>query len=271
MTYQEILYQVEDGVATVTLNRPEKLNAITNLLYDEMRAALLAADADDAVRVMVLTGAGRGFCAGPDMARLDGIAKAGALPARAGGIPFDAALRGDYQDRYTFFAALKKPVIAALNGAAAGVGLLLALFCDIRIAADDAVLTTGFARRGLVAELGMGWRLVQLVGQGRATDLLLRAPKVSGREAAAMGLVEFSAPRAEFADFCRQYTRELATEVSPRSMRVMKRQLWDLPFQTLGEHLRDARLESMESWKSEDFREGLAYFHEKRPPRFTGR
>ena len=270
MTYETVLYEVETGVATITLNRPDKLNSVTQEMYDEMRAALAQADADDTVRVMVLTGAGRAFCAGADMGRLNDLSKEGSKLGPSV-YAFDHLMRGDYQERYTFQPALTKPVIAAVNGAAAGVGMLLSLFCDIRIASESAMFTTGFSRRGLTAELGIAWRLVHLVGHGRATDLMLRAPRLSGKEAAEIGLVEFCVPDGEFQTFYRNYAQELANEVSPRSLRVIKRQLWELPFQTLGEHLRDARREAVESLKSEDFKEGLAHFREKRKPRFTGK
>ncbi len=271
MSYQSILYAIDNGVATVTLNRPDKLNAITPQLFDEMRAALYAADADDAVRVIVITGAGKGFCAGADVGRLDSLLADGGASASKASAGYDPVIRPDFQERYTFLPSLQKPVIAVINGAAVGAGLVLALFCDLRIAADTAVMTTGFARRGLIAEMGSAWRLNQLVGHGRAMDLLLRAPKVTGKEAAAMGLVEFSVPADQLAEFVRNYTLEMSTQMSPRSLRVMKKEMWNVPFQTLAECLREARLDLNESMVSEDFREGVAHFKEKRAPRFTGK
>ena len=271
MSYQEILYSVDSGVATVTLNRPDKLNAITPLLFDEMRAALYAADADDAVRIIMITGAGKGFCAGADLGRLDSLMADGGASTSKAAAGYDPVIRPDFQERYTFLPALRKPVIAAINGATVGAGLVLALYCDIRIASDTAMLTTGFARRGLIAEMGSAWRLTQLVGHGRAMDLLLRSPRVSGKEAAAMGLVEFSVPPEQFVEFTRNYVLEMSNQVSPRSVRVLKKEMWNVPFQTLAESLREARIDLNESMVSEDFREGVAHFKEKRPPRFTGK
>lgn len=270
MKYQEVEYSVDNGVATVALNRPERLNAVSVQMYDEMRAALKEADEDESIRVIVLTGNGRGFCAGADTSRLTGIAAAGKTDSKQT-IPFNPFVRGEFQDRYSFPPGMQKPVIAAVNGAAVGAGFCLAIFCDIRIAADSAIITSGFSRRGLVAEMGAAWRLDQLVGHGRATDLLFRSPKMTGKEAAAIGLVEFSVPDADFRDFVKNYATELATQVSPRSLRVIKKQLWNVPFQSLSDHLVEARHLVADSMKSEDFKEGIAHYFEKRPPRFTGK
>jgi len=271
MQYETVIYEIDSGVAFITLNRPAKLNAITPLLYEEMRTACHAADADDEVRVIVLTGAGKGFCAGADSSRLESMSSEGRVLVSEARWPFDPEIRGDFQDRYTFQAGLKKPVVAAINGAAAGMGLTLALFCDIRLAADDAVLTTSFARLGLVAESGIAWRLDRLVGPGRAADLLMRSPRISGLEAAAIGLVEGHAPAQEFPGFFRDYALRLANEMSPRSLRVMKRQLWNAAFQTLAESQEESRREVADSMHSEDFREGVSSRREKRPPRFKGK
>jgi len=277
MGYEQILYEVRDRIATVTLNRPDKLNAWTGVMGREVRQAMDEAGRDETVRVIVLTGAGRGFCAGADMQMLSGIVDAGtaarvedAPPARsaAGG---DATVRPDFRGPYAYFPMVPKPIIAALNGATAGLGLVVSLYCDLRMAADTAVFTTAFSRRGLIAEHGVSWMLPRLVGLQHALDLLLSARKFTAQEALAMGLVSQVHPAATFMEGVRAYARELAELVSPRSIRVMKRQLWEAQFQTLAEATSVGNEEMRRSFGAEDFKEGVAHFVEKRAPRFTGR
>jgi len=195
-----LLTRSNDGhVVTVTLNRPEKLNAWTAVMGREVRDAMARAGGDDGVRVIVLTGAGRGFCAGADMRVLSGIQSGGTAdevarpPARGHG-------RTELGGRYAYFATVPKPIIAALNGATAGLGLVIALYCDVRFAADSAVFTTAFARRGLIAEHGISWMLPRLVGLPHALDLMLSARKVDAAEALRIGLVdELAAPDEVYA------------------------------------------------------------------------
>ena len=275
MGYEQILYEVKDRVATVTLNRPEKLNAWTRQMGREVRQAMDDAARDEGVRVVVLTGAGRGFCAGADMGLLSGISGAGAIPDEPQSAtpppPDDASVRSDFRGPYAYFPTLPKPVIAALNGATAGLGLVVALYCDVRVASDAAILTTAFSRRGLIAEHGISWMLPRLIGLPAALDLMLSARKVDAAEALRLGLVSRVTPPAELMDAVRAYARELADLVSPRSMAVMKRQLWEAQFQSLAEATAVADEEMLQSFTSDDFREGVAHFVEKRPPRFTGR
>ena len=270
MDYQHILYGVEHRIATITLNRPERLNAWTAIMEREVRAAMEAAAADEGVRVIVLTGAGRGFCAGADMNLLQTI-DADAMRDDSWMRPFDMNRRPDYQTRYAFYPAIPKPVVAMLNGPTAGIGLVHALYCDIRFAADTAVFTTSFARRGLIAEHGLSWMLPRIVGHANALDLLLSARKFLAPEAQAMGLVNkvFAADTAGEETYA--YARDLADNVSPRSMAVIKRQQYEAPFQTLAENTISANAEMLRSFDTEDFREGVAHFVEKRPPKFTGR
>jgi enoyl-CoA hydratase/carnithine racemase len=276
MGYEQILYEAKDRVATVTLNRPEKLNAWTGVMGREVRQAMDEAARDESVRVIILTGAGRGFCAGADMQLLSGIVDAGTVresderPARSASAA-DASMRADFRGPYAYFPTVPKPIIAALNGATAGLGLVIALYCDLRIAADAAVFTTAFSRRGLIAEHGVSWMLPRLVGLQHGLDLLLSARKISAAEALAMGLVSQVRPAATLMDDVRAYARDLADLVSPRSIRVMKRQIWEAQFQSLAEATAVAGEEMTRSFTSEDFKEGVAHFVEKRPPRFTGR
>lgn len=276
MTYEEVLYHVADGVATVTMNRPEKLNAWTFRMDQEVRHAMLRAEADESVRVIVLTGAGKGFCSGADMGLLASVAGGGdvkgegsVISDRAEGKLPDARI--DFQQQYSYFPALSKPVVAAVNGAAAGLGFVLMLFCDIRLVADNAKLTTTFARRGLIAEYGLAWMLPRLIGLSNTFDLLFTARTFQGEEAVRLGLASRSFPQESFAESARAYAVEIASKVSPRSTRVMKRQVYNGLFGTLKESLDVALEEMMQSLASEDFREGVAHFLEKRDPKFQGK
>jgi enoyl-CoA hydratase/carnithine racemase len=263
-------------VATITLNRPEKLNAWTAQMDQEVRAAIATAEADADVRVIILTGAGRGFCAGADMSLLQDLAagqhSAGvdqALGHHAPDAP-RAGVRPDFQRKYSYFPSLSKPVIAAINGHAVGLGLILSLYCDLRFASSDAKFGTAFARRGLIAEYGMAWMLPRLVGHAHALDLLLSARQIDAAEAARMGLVNRVIPAETFAEEVRAYARELAQCVSPRSMAVIKQQVYNAMFQTLEEATVASEHAMRESLESDDFREGVAHFVEKRAPNFTG-
>lgn len=271
MGYQDILYGVEDRVATITLNRPDRMNAWTPTMEREVREAMSAAANDDSVRVIVLTGAGRGFCAGADMDALKGLDPAD-IKKRGNEIPaFDMNRRPDWQSRYGFYPSIGKPIIGMLNGATAGIGLVHALYCDVRFAADNTVFTTAFARRGLIAEHGISWMLPHIVGHANALDLLLSARRVSSEEALRIGLVNRLCAPDQLREQTYAYARDLADNVSPSAMAVIKRQLYDVPFQTLAEATIDANREMAVALAGADFREGVASFMEKRPPRFTGR
>jgi enoyl-CoA hydratase/carnithine racemase len=269
MAYQQIVYEVRDRIATVTLNRPEQLNAWTDVMAEDVYQAMHAAGADENVRVIVLTGAGKAFCAGGDITGfksdnprhlIDKLPRA-----------YDFSRRPDFQSRTAYFPSVPKPVIAMLNGAAVGIGLVHALFCDLRFAAEDAVITTAFSRIGLASEYGMGWILNRVVGHANAFDLLLSGRKVKGQECQRLGLVNQIYPRDKLEQATYDYARDLAEKVSPRSLRVMKQQLWELPFQTLQEALITDSAAMLEANVCEDFKEGKLAFMEKRPPRFTGK
>jgi len=277
--YPDLLYDAKDRVALITLNRPERLNAYTGRMAASIKRAFAEAANDPAVRAIVLTGAGRGFCAGADMDVLSGTAASGQSGTRAqtdvAESQFHSALgpdlAADFKDaeRFGYFVRTKKPVICAINGPIAGIGLVMALYADLRFAADNAVLTTSFAQRGLIAEHGISWLLPRLVGQANALDLLLSARKIGAAEAERMGLVNKVFAADTFMDDVLAYARTLAHAVSPRSMAIMKAQVWKANFQSYNEAMAVADAEMRESLKHPEFKEGVAHFLEKRPPRFA--
>jgi enoyl-CoA hydratase/carnithine racemase len=276
MPNQETQYSVADRIATITLNRPDKLNAWTATMEHEVRSAMAAAESDENVRAIILTGAGHGFCAGADISLLSTIAEKGIDAAqraqatqRDGEISEDT--RADFQRKYSYFPALTKPVIAAINGPVVGLGLVITLYCELRFASDAARFSTAFARRGLVAEYGMAWMLPRLVGHANALDLLFSARTIDATEALRMGLVNQVYPQETFHEKVAEYALGLASNVSPRSLRAIKRQVYDAMFQTLAESFEISEQEMLASLKSEDFKEGVAHFVEKRPPVFTGK
>lgn len=267
MTYEDILYRVEDGVAVITLNRPDRLNAWRGEMGRDVKAAMRAASDDDAVRVIVFTGAGRGFCAGADMNTLQ-VIQGGSAAARtgAGGASdFDPNARADFRMQNSWFPSVPKPIIGAINGACAGLGMVYAMYTDIRFASDAAVFTTAFSKRGLIAEHGISWLLPRLIGFAAAADLLFSSRKVDAAEALALGLVTRVFPAAEFEAGVMAYAKMLANDVSPRSLREMKRELWNGQFESLGESIAAADADMAGSFASEDFKEGVAHFLEKRP------
>lgn len=272
MELRAVRYEVGGGVATITLARPDRLNAWTARMETEYRWALTEADRDPDVRVAIVTGAGRGFCAGADFSALDTIADRGSYtdPDTA---PAPTAERVNeappaYGHAHTFPFGLTKPLLAAVNGPAAGVGFVLMCFADLRFAAAGAKLTTSFARLGLPAEHGVSWILPRLIGPARAADLLFSSRVVLAEEAAEMGLVNRVLPPDEVLPYTLDYARRMAAEMSPASLRVIKRQLWDDVDGSLdGAAARsEALIERMVT--EPDFAEGVRAFQEKRAPRF---
>lgn len=278
MANLETLYSVADRVATITLNRPDKLNAWTATMDQEVRAAMFEAERDADVRVIILTGAGRGFCAGADMSLLGSIAQEG-LAGYRGPESFlrntsngeRADVRADFQKKYSYFPSIQKPVIAAVNGAAVGLGFILSLYCDLRFASEGARFGTAFARRGLIAEYGLAWMLPRLIGPASALDMLFSARLVDANEALRMRLVNQVFPQDGFMAGVYAYAKELAYNVSPRSMGIIKSQVYNGMFQTLSEAFDSSEQEMLKSLQCEDFKEGVAHFVEKRAPVFTGR
>ena len=190
MPWEQVLYEVANRVATITLNRPDKLNAWTLQMEQECTAAFQAAAADAEVRAIVFTGAGRGFCAGADMSLLNALTQSdGVRGEMIGRVPLDASVRDDCHRKHAWIMSIPKPVIAAVNGPAVGLGFVLPLYCDIRIASEKALFSTIFAKRGLVAEYGLAWILPRIVGMPTAIDYCFTARNVDAAEALRSGLV----------------------------------------------------------------------------------
>jgi enoyl-CoA hydratase/carnithine racemase len=254
-----VLKTVQDGVAVLTLNRPDRLNAWTQDMERAYFGLLADCAASEGVRVIVVTGAGRGFCAGADMQDLQGLGENGVSSAEVA------------QERtpQTFPLSIPKPIIAAINGPCAGIGLVQALMCDLRFVAADAKLTTAFARRGLVAEHGISWILPRLIGPARALDLLLSGRVVLGREAVELGVANRAYPADTVLEQTLAYARELAAQCSPASMATMKRQVYADLERTLPDALGRADELMLGSFEAPDFVEGVSSFVERREPQFA--
>jgi enoyl-CoA hydratase/carnithine racemase len=262
-----IRYDVDDAVAVITLNRPERLNAWTARMEFEYSWALNQAAADQSVRVVVVTGAGRGFCAGADVKALDRIVEAGDYD-EAGPEPPPEVPPLETGEVHLLPRRMGKPVIAAVNGPAAGVGFVVACSADIRFAAAGAKLTTSFGRLGLPAEHGVSWILARLIGPARAADLLFSSRVVLAEEAAGMGLVNAVMPSGELLPHTMAYARRIAAEISPAALAVMKAQLYDDLERDQQSALRVSVDEMKRMVKEPDFAEGTAALAERRPPKF---
>jgi enoyl-CoA hydratase/carnithine racemase len=266
MSYEQILTSVDDGVLTITLNRPERLNAWTQTMGAELIAAFDAADADDAVRAIVITGAGRGFCAGADLG--------------AGGTTFDPRARGQTDEvprdgggKFTLrMFECTKPVIAAINGPAVGVGATMTLAMDIRLAADTARFGFVFARRGIVPEAASSWFLPRIVGISQALEWVYSGRVFEAQEALDAGLVRSLHPGADLLTTAQALARELTEATAPVSVALARRMLWtmlgaDHPMQA---HRADSRA-MLARGRSADAAEGVTSFLEKRAPSFPDR
>jgi enoyl-CoA hydratase/carnithine racemase len=269
--YQDIIYTVEDPVAVITMNRPEALNAFTTRMLAEIKHASAAAEADSRVVGIILTGAGRGFCPGMDMNALDNLSSGDAQAEDLSSLkasPGDAAMGANFTVAYTYLQSLRKPFVAAINGACAGLGMAIALLADIRFVERQAKFSTAFSQRGLIAEHSISWTLPRLVGSGNALDLLWSARKFDGEEAHRLGIAERLVETGEALQSATDYIRQLAANCSPTSLQVMKAQVHRHMNMQLGESLIESNEWMAASLKREDFREGVRSFIEKRPPEF---
>jgi len=262
VSYQNILFEVSDGIARLTLNRPERLNSFNTEMHGEVRAAL-ASLGGSAARVLVLTGAGRGFCAGQDLSDR-AVAAGGQTPDLA------ASIEQHYKPLVLALRALPLPVIAAVNGVAAGAGANLALACDIVIAARSAVFVQAFARLGLVPDSGGTWLLPRLVGTARAIGLAFLGDKLAAEEAAAWGLIWRCVEDADFAQVVDDMARQFAAAPT-RGLARTKQAIYESFGRSLAEQLDIERDYQGELGRSADYAEGVAAFAAKRTPRFSGR
>lgn len=265
MSYEQIVYEVEDGIATLTLNRPEKLNAFTRDMMYEVLDALDRVDADDAVRVLIVTGAGRGFCAGADLSGGSGTFDERERAAEAG---IEGQRDGGGRVTLRLF-DLAKPVIAAVNGPAVGVGVTMTLPMDVRLASERARFGFVFARRGLVPEAASSWFLPRVVGISRACEWVCTGRVFPASEALEAGLVRSVHPPGELLPAARALAREIADHTAPVAVAVSRQMLWKML--GAGHPMEAHRVDSRgirALGRSPDAHEGVASFLEKRPPRF---
>lgn len=273
----DILYSVDAGVATLTFNRPDKLNALTPAMLERFFAGVEKAAADPVVRVIVVTGAGRGFSAGLDLSII-GSGKSGrqqseqeAAPPRQWADDVGPSLKRYFSGGWNALITSRKPTIAAVNGAAFGWGFILSLHCDIRFAARSALFNATFARLGVPAEKGVGWLLPRLIGTARAADLLYTARRFDGIEAERLGVVNAVFDDDKLMSCVDAYARSIAVNAAPRALAAMKAQLWTAADDSYDEGFAAANLEQDLCTRTEDFREGLSSYKEKRSPVFKGR
>lgn len=269
--YQELIYSVDDPVATLTLNRPDRLNALTGRLLQEIRHAIATAESDPKVVAIVLTGAGRGFCAGADMDMLQGHFNGADRPGEIDPLeanPGDPDLGPDFDITYGYMLKVRKPLIAAINGPCAGLGFVLATLCDLRFAGESATFTTAFANRGLIAEHGVSWILPRLIGPSRSLDILWSGRKFDATEADRLGLLDRRVADDQLLATVNAYILQLAERSAPRSLMIMKQQVYKHLMTSLGPAMEETNRLMAESLSRDDFKEGVQSFLERRPPRF---
>lgn len=262
----EVLYSVADHVATITLNAPKRMNTISGAMLGELSARLLEAEADRDARCIVLTGAGRAFCAGLDLA-----AQSTSANGSLGNLGSPSAGELDLRNAPPIVLhQIDTPTVCALNGGAAGYGLDLAFCCDIRVAAASAKLNPGFAKRGILPESGGTWLLPRIIGYAKAAELALRGRTLTAAEAEELGVVNHAVPDEELAAFTAELAGEIAAN-APLATRAIKRMMRAAESETFEQHIHHVYLQLLPLLATADFREGVAAFLEKRPADFAGR
>ena len=264
----EVLYEVADHIATITLNAPQRMNTISGAMLDELSERLLEADRAREVRCIILTGTGRAFCAGLDLA-----AQMAGPKGSLGNMGSLDSNPGEFDIRNAppiVLHAIDTPTICALNGGAAGYGLDLALGCDIRIAAESAKLNPGFAKRGILPESGGTWLLPRMVGYAKAAEIAFTGRTLSAEESLELGLVNHVVEPEHFQEAVNEMAGEIAAN-APLAVRAIKRMMRAAETETFDQNVHHVFLQLLPLMRTDDFREGVAAFMEKRPPHFTGR
>ncbi len=271
--YEHIKYEVSDPVAVISLNRPEALNAITGRMQAELRHALSAAETDDQVVGIVLTGEGRGFSAGADIGGLQATATGtggggGEDLSHLEAKPGNSDMGSDFEVTFSYLLSIRKPLIAAVNGACAGLGFVFACLCDMRFVERQAKFTSAFVNRGLIAEHGSSWILPRLLGPAKALDLLWSGRKFTGEEAERLGLADRLCEEGTSKNQASDYIKMLAETAAPQSIKVIKSQIYRHMNMSLGDAMRESNELMAHSLQQDDFKEGVASFVERRPPNF---
>jgi enoyl-CoA hydratase/carnithine racemase len=272
MELKTVLYEVSDAIATITLNRPHRMNAWTGRMHTEYRWVLNEANEDQKVRAIIVTGSGKGFCVGADTQALEGhIDKGGYDP----GTPDPMAEPGfginpAFDASFAYHFGLSKPVIAAMNGPAAGVGLVLACFADIRFAVPGVKFTAAHGKLNFPAEYGLSWLLPRMIGLARANDLLLTSRVFFSEEAHAMGLVNQLVSATELQRVTREYVLQMIETVSPGSLRETRRQIYSDLHRDVAEAVRHSESLIHSMSRHPDYREGVQAFLTKRKPNWEG-
>lgn len=266
MELKTTLYDVEDRVATITLNRPQRANAWTGRMHTEYRALLQQADEDTAVGAIVVAGASNFFCVGADSKALEGHKQAGAYDAGTGPDLVTPGSRefAAFMNDFAYHFALSKPVIAAVTGPAAGVGFVLACYADVRFAVPGAKLTTAHGPLNLPAEYGLSWLLPRLIGGARAAEILLSSRKFLTDEAHELGLVHRLVPREELVSEAQAYALDMITRNAPESLKQTKRQIYLDYHRDVGAAVQEANRLLNDMVKQPNYQEAIAAFMEKR-------
>ena len=272
-TYEQIIYEVDGPAATITMNRPDTLNAMTSRLQAELRHALDASERNEDIIGTVLTGAGRGFCSGVDMNDLGAMSAAGKTIGKSyehlAADPGNPDKDPNYMFSPPYLLGLRKPIIAAVNGACAGLGFSYATFCDMRFVDRNAKFVSSFAPRGLIAEHGTSWMLPRIVGPSHALDIFWSSRRVEGEEAYQMGYANRLCEPGESVKEAQEYLKMIAGTSAPTSIMMMKKQVYKHLMRDLGESMVEDNQWMSDSLTEDDFKEGVASFVERRSPNFA--